>query len=79
VAVNTKQKNNWGVAKAYEGLIECNFLREKDKLDIEKVLKLSDASIRVFAIENSLNSLFTTLVKLAGLSHQGAGTGRSPR
>lgn len=65
VAVNTKLKNNWGVAKAYEGLIECSFLREKENLNVDKVLQLSDSSIKVFAFENSLNSLFTTLVRLA--------------
>lgn len=66
IAVNTKLKNNWGVAKAYEGIMECSYLKEKDSLDVEKMLQLSDSSIKVFAFENSLNSLFTTMVRLAG-------------
>lgn len=65
VTVNTKLKNNWGIAKAYEGIMECSYLKEKESMDVDKMLQLSDASIKVFAFENSLNSLFTTMVRLA--------------
>ena len=37
---------------------------------MDKTLQLCDASIKMFALENSLNSLFTTMAKLATLLQQ---------
>jgi hypothetical protein len=65
VTVNKKLNDNWATAKNYENIIDCQFLRDKNSLSAEKVLQLCDTAIDMYAMENSLNSIFTVMDKLA--------------
>ena len=63
--MNSKLNDNWAVAKNYENIIDCQFLRDKDSMKVEQVLQLCDLAIELFAIENALNNIFVVMDKLA--------------
>jgi len=65
IKVNTKLNDNWAVAKNYEGIIESQMLRDKNSLNVERVLQLCDTAIDLFAMENSLNTIFQLMDKVA--------------
>lgn len=70
IEVNRFLKDNWAVGRAYEGLIDCSFLRDHEELNIAKTLELCDAAASCFALESSLNSFLTAIDKLARFAQQ---------
>ena len=63
--VNEKLNDSWAVAKNYENILDCMWLRDKQNIDINKALNVSEKAIEGFAISNSLNTLFVVLDKIA--------------
>ena len=63
--VNEKLNDSWAVAKNYENILDCMWLKNKHNINITNALEVSEKAIEGFAISNSLNTLFVVLDKIA--------------
>lgn len=64
VTVNKQMGDNWAVARAYENIIDCQFLKSKEKFEVEKLISLCDLAVDNFAMGNSMNTLYNLMDKI---------------
>jgi hypothetical protein len=65
IPVNEKMNDNWAVAKNYENIIICLFEKDKENISLDELFEYSEKAIDNFVIENSQNTLYMTLEKIA--------------
>ena len=61
VKVYIKLNDNFGTCKTYNSILNCLFLNEETNISKESIIALIKESINYFFIENSMNTLFSSI------------------
>lgn len=67
--VYEEMRDSWAVAKTYENIVECLWLKFREGIDVKSMLEICDKAIEGFASANGLNTLFVTMENIARLAY----------